>query len=386
MKKNWKQSILCLAVVLTLTGCNAKPEEKAETSDAETTTEATLVNPFSWQDVALSDVITLEQYQDLAFEITPYVIEEDDIDLYLDKMLENYASPEPITDRDVVENGDVANIDYEGKKDGVAFEGGTAQGYDLTIGSGSFIPGFEEGLVGVKVGETVDLPLTFPENYHSEDLAGAEVVFTVTVNSIGQMVNPELNDEFVTTLGIDDVTTEEQLRQFLEENIKESMEQANADQEKNMVIDKLMELAVIENMPEDLITRYYNRIENSLVNQAAAYGMELEAFIENYFGMTTDQYQTELQESANLAAKQMLICKYIAENENIEINDTEVDTKVETLYQDYGFETPDDFKNANDMEEFKDSLLTDKVFDYVREHCQIQHTEGISYVKEMMGL
>ena len=102
-----------------------------------------------------------------------------------------------ITDRTTAQSGDVANIDYVGKKDGVEFDGGSAQGYDLELGSGVFIPGFEDGVVGMEVGSTKDIPLTFPDNYGNADLAGADVVFTVTLNALKEATTPELTDEYV---------------------------------------------------------------------------------------------------------------------------------------------------------------------------------------------
>ena len=158
---------MMLFVALLLSGCGMKEEDMKYLKDFDP-----------------SKYVTLGEYKGMNITIPKTEVTDEDVDSYIDYLLSANESYVDITDRDVAQNGDVANIDYEGKKDGVAFDGGTAQGYDLNLGSGVFIDGFEDGVVGMKVGETKDLTLTFPDNYANEDLAGAEVVFTVTLNSI----------------------------------------------------------------------------------------------------------------------------------------------------------------------------------------------------------
>ena len=177
MKKKMAKVLVAGLVGLQLIGCSnqntANTEETQETQEVATeSTENTNVVPIYFKEINADEYVTLGDYKGLEVVNSTVTITDEDVDSYIEYMLS--MSPgelEEVTDRDVVENGDVANIDYVGTKDGVAFDGGTAQGYDLGIGTGSFIPGFEEGLVGVKKGETVDLNLTFPENYHSADLA-----------------------------------------------------------------------------------------------------------------------------------------------------------------------------------------------------------------------
>ena len=155
--------------------------------------------------------VTLGEYKGLQVTVTEPAVDDATLETELESVYFANVTAENggITDRAVAE-GDTINLDYEGKKDGVAFSGGTAAGASLTIGSGQFIAGFEEGLVGVKPGETVDLDLTFPEEYHSADLAGQAVVFTVTVNYIQPT---EMEDSVVAGMGIDNVTNLEELKQ-----------------------------------------------------------------------------------------------------------------------------------------------------------------------------
>ena len=189
-KKKFMVIALSALMAVSVIGCGTKSEDQASESTAQSEQKT--------YDVA--KYVTLPAYKNMDVTVSgTYEVTEDDVRDYVNNMCSYYPEYED-TDKTVVENGDCVDIDYEGKKDGVAFDGGTAQGYVLEIGSGTFIDGFEDGLIGVKVGETVDLNLTFPENYQSKELAGADVVFTVTVNKIVKKTETsyeDLTDEYV---------------------------------------------------------------------------------------------------------------------------------------------------------------------------------------------
>ena len=190
MKKKTLGLLAAILSVCMLAGCGAKDTGDGTGAATDAGTESTAL-----KDMDVDKYVTLGEYKGLAVSVDTVEVDEDEWDTLVNNVYYGNITAENggIMDR-AVETGDTVNIDYEGTKDGVAFDGGTAQGYDLTIGSGTFIPGFEDGLVGVKIGDTVDLPLTFPENY-TEELAGKDVVFTVTVNSVKRM--PELTDDLV---------------------------------------------------------------------------------------------------------------------------------------------------------------------------------------------
>ena len=292
MKRKIAKVLVAGLIGLQLIGCSN--ENKEEVKNTESTQESEIAGSMIYFDeIDAENNVTLGEY--LGVEVVNGVttVSDEEVDAYIEYMMSMYSNTEEVTDRDVVENGDVANIDYEGKKDGVAFEGGTAKGYDLTIGSGSFIPGFEEGLVGVKKGETVDIPLTFPENYHAEDLAGAEVVFTVTVNGIYQKVTSEFNDEFVAELAIEGVTTTEEYRSYLRTMMEDSYkEQAKQDMEVQ-VISIVTENAQVKEVPQGLIDKFYDINMNNMSYQASMYGMNLESFVSAYFGMDEEAFEAE---------------------------------------------------------------------------------------------
>ena len=183
--------LLILSLILSLTGCGGTGGSAGNAGGAAAASQS----ENSALDTAdLSKLVTLGQYKNLELSVNSAKVTQEDIDAQIENALSSEAEQVEVTNR-AVKEGDIVNIDYEGKKDGVAFDGGTAQGYDLTIGSGTFIDGFEDGLIGAKIGDTLDLNLTFPENYGAAELAGQDVVFTVKVNSIKEEKLPELTDE-----------------------------------------------------------------------------------------------------------------------------------------------------------------------------------------------
>ena len=292
MKNKLLKLLLVSALAVSLVGCGAKnTEESTEQVSTETVAEGEESSSdetsaaIYFKDIQVDDYVTLGEYKGLEVLQSKQEVTQQDIDNFIHYTLEGYSELQPITDRDVVENGDTANIDYEGKKDGVAFDGGTAAGQDLVIGSGTFIPGFEEGLVGVKVGETVELNLTFPEEYHSEELAGQSVVFTVTVNSISRHVDPELTDEFVAGLGIEGISTVDEFQEYAKKGLEDQALEDYNYNVKMQVLTLVINNAQIKEPPVELIEKYKNVTNSQMEYQASMYGVDLETFVAGYFGM-----------------------------------------------------------------------------------------------------
>lgn len=375
MKRKITLGLVMLLIALQMIGCsnqtkeNTNEETNAVTENAET---------IYLKDIAIGDNVVLGDYKNLEVVSNVTEITEEDVDSYIDYMLAMSPELVEVTDRDVVENGDVANIDYVGKKDGVAFDGGTAQGYDLGIGSGSFIDGFEEGLVGVKKGETVDLNLTFPENYGAADLAGAEVVFTVTVNAIYEEVAPEFNDEYVAGLGIENVATVEEYREYLKNMMVEAEEEYALQDVQTQIISMVTDNAVVTEVPQELIDRFYNVNINNMTYNAAMYGMDLENFVSAYYGMDAESFEAETLAAAEISANQALVCLAIAKEENLVVTDEEMEQKIEENYADYSYASADAFKEAVDLEEYRDSLLLNKVVDFLVENATITEVPEIT--------
>lgn len=346
-----------MAVVLTvsmLAGCGSSTDEKSLSS------------------IDLEKYVTsIGEYKGMELTGTKLEITDEYLESYIDYMLENSKEPHPVEGR-AVQDGDVVNIDYEGKKDGVAFEGGTAQGQDLEIGSGKFIEGFEEGLIGANVGDTVDLNLTFPDPYHNEELAGAAVVFTVTVNSISELIRPELTDEYVKSLGMEDCQNVEQFYDVVRQSLEDSATANYENELKTQITDQLMEICEFsEEVPEGLFQYYKEQIQTNFSNIAATAGMEVTDYVLQYFGMTEDQYETEVENGAANSARQAMACALIAKKEGITVTDEELKEKAEENYANFGYETLEDYMKEGNPEDYRDYLLTTRVLDFLMEKAVV---------------
>lgn len=285
---------------------------------------------------------------------------------YINYELSNHAQWTEITEERPAELGDTVNIDYEGKKDGVAFDGGTAQGFDLVLGSGSFIPGFEDGLVGVKAGETKDLNLTFPEEYHAPDLAGQQVVFTVTVNAIKEQKMPELTDEFVKELDVDCDTVEE-YEAYVDEVAVEVYEE-NLEQ---MIVDTLMPTCTFEEPPKAMVDQYYDRAVGKLSRVAAASNMSLETMITTYYGTTMAAFEEEARAGATLSCQEAIMMQAIANAEGITVTQEEVDAQLEEAAENSGYESVAALKADMGDDNYEDYVMCDKVLALLRENAVI---------------
>lgn len=221
-----------------------------------------------------------------------------------------------------MQNGDVANIDYEGKKDGVAFAGGTDKGYDLAIGSGSFIPGFEEQLVGVMPGETVDLDLTFPENYPEPTLAGQPVVFTVTVNGIAEtMEYDKITDADLARLGLS-YENKEALWEAGKTAVEQSAQQSFYASKTSAILNQIMSESTIKSTPEYLVEEQMQGIETymDLLSQKQV-GMNFEQYLNDVEQKSLAEFEAEIRPDCETTVKQYLISEALARAENIEITD-----------------------------------------------------------------
>ena len=319
-------------------------------------------------------VTSIGEYEGLELTGEKLEITDEYLESYVDYMLENSKEPVAVTGRPVQE-GDVVNIDYVGKKDGVAFEGGTAQGYDLEIGSGAFIDGFEDGLVGCNIGDTVDLNLTFPDTYHSEELAGQQVVFTVTVNAINELIRPELTDEYVKSLGVEDCQNVEEFYQAVRISLEDSANATYENELQTQITEKLMEICEFsDEVPEELFTYYREQIYANFENQAASMGMGLTDFVSLYYGMTEEQFEAEIDTGAANSARQAMACALIAQNEGLMVSDEELNASIEENYANFGFESVEAYMKDGNPEDYRNYLLTTKVLDFLMENAKITET------------
>lgn len=315
-------------------------------------------------EIKASDYVKLGEYKGI--EVTqaqPEVTDE-----YRDSYINYLLCLNP--DRGVTE-GDTVNIDYVGTLDGIAFDGGTASEQNLTIGSGQFIPGFEEGLVGVKIGETVELPLTFPEDYHAAEMAGKEVIFTVTINTIMASEPQELTDVYVQELDIG-LNTVEEYQQYVYDALYGDAVASYEEQVENAVVDVVYEQCEFtKEPPQAMVDRYVETLTSNLTSQAAAYGVTLDQLMKLYYGMKEEAYREEFRNQAVQSAKQYIMLKAIADAEGLQVSEEEFQTEMEALLENSGYETIEALKEALDAEGYKEYMMSMKVLDLLRENAVV---------------
>ncbi len=325
------------------------------------------------KDIKAEKYVTLGTYKGIEVSVADPAVTDADVEEQIAQIL-SQRKVEIEKDGDTVETGDTVNIDYAGYKDGVAFEGGTGS-TNLEIGSGSFIDGFEDGLIGHKPGETVSLDLTFPDPYElNPDLAGQPVVFEVTINSF--MGDPELDDAFVESLAIEECKTVEEFRDYVRNNLQLKADSSYDSALENEILTSLMTSSVFKELPEELTDRYYNVwLENSRM-QASMAGMTLSQFLALYRGIdiTTNAGLASAQEAGVSLAEQYVLFQAIADAEGIDVTDEEVDEELADTVQSYGYESVEDFKKNEDVEEFREYLMANKVMEFLKENAVVTYT------------
>ncbi len=339
-------------LILSLTGC-ANKNKNASGVDAE-------------------KYVTLTQDQYMGIEATKEAVEvtDEEIQARIDSTLESNKVKTDVTDR-AVQEGDIVNIDFMGTIDGEEFAGGTNEGYELEIGSNSFIDGFESGLIGHNAGETLTLNLTFPEDYSSTLYAGKDVVFDVTINSISTEILPEYTDEFVQSISEDYKTTAE-YTEYLKGVLQDEEETAAQQNAENSVWNQIVSNAVVSEIPQELIDKYYNMMNDTYEQYAESAGMELEDFISAYYGLDYAAYEQNVKEQAESIAKESLVIGYIADKEDIAVTDEELQEQAALYAAQYGYESGDAFLEATDQEAFKENLSNQKVLDFVLDNAVIK--------------
>ena len=324
-------------------------------------------------EINAADYVTLGEYKGIELTETTPPVSEDDVEQYINtNLLAEYTVMTPADDRTDVREGDTVNIDYAGYKDGVAFNGGTAAGSDLTIGSGAFIPGFEDGLIGSNVGDTVSLDLTFPENYPSAELAGASVVFEVTINSISIAEIPELTDELAQELDIGGCTTAQELRDYLYSNAESSYNSTLKDKLSTAVMANCI---FKEELPEKLVDRYYDILIEQMSVTASSYGMDLTTYMQSYYNMDEETYTGRLRENAQAMAQQFVMLQAIADAEDLNMTDEEKITAREEWAADYGYGSVDTLLEQMGEETCDEYLMADKVMEFLLENAIINTNE-----------
>ena len=279
----------------------------------------------------LKPTVKLGKYKGLGVKKDAVKVTKKEIDHEIEHIRSHYA--ENVVKDGEVANGDIAIIDFEGFKDGKAFDGGKGENYSLTIGSNTFIPGFEEQLIGMKKGEEKDINVTFPEDYHSEELKGAPVVFKVKVNDIKEIRIPELDKDFFDDLGMDGIDSKEKLEEQVKENIKV---RRDADAE-NKYIDELLEAAaknVEVDIPDVMIMEEQDRILKQYEENLRMQGLSLEQFYQ-FTNSDEAALKEQMKEEATKRVTYRLMLEEVANKEKIEITDEKANEEAEVLAKRY---------------------------------------------------
>lgn len=344
----------------------AEVTTEAETGEAaEAETEAPLVRP----EYTALDYVTLGEYKGLYLTLDPIEVTDQEVqeeiryNIQLAEMLEEYTEGE-------VQPGDIANIDYVGTLDGEAFDGGTSKGYDLEIGSGTFIDGFEDGLVGVAVGETVDLPLTFPEYYGSEELAGQDVIFTVTVNSIKRV--PELTDELVNELTEGEYTDVASYENSIYDSLFATAEANRENEIKNELFTLIYNNSETHDYPQEMVDYNVASMKSFYASYAEMYGVEYSDFLESFLGMTEEEFEEEAIAAVKQSLQQEMYLKAIAETEGMEVSDEDFAEGCEEMAAQYGYESGEDIIAAYGEDTLRASILQNMVMDLVYENAIVE--------------
>lgn len=284
---------------------------------------------------AVKPEVKLGDYKGLPIKKKATRVTQKDIDAEVERLQQRYADM-VVKEEGNVESGDTAVIDFEGFKDGVAFDGGKAESYPLEIGSGAFIPGFEDQLIGMAKEETKDINVTFPEDYQVAELAGQPVVFKVTVHEIKTKVLPEANDELIKEAKIKDVETMEDYRAYVKKNLSERKDRENEENFTNELLEKVVANAEVE-IPDAMIERETDEMVREITQRLSAQGFTLEQFAQ-VTGQDEEKIRAEVRQDAEKKVRVRLVLEAVAEAEQFEISDEEIDAELKAIADQYSMQ------------------------------------------------
>lgn len=313
------------------------------------------------------DYVTLGQYKALEVTVCSLDVTEDEIQQQFYDDCSSHDKLLQVTEGEVAE-GDVVNIDYVGSIDGVEFDGGTDKGVDLTIGSGTFIPGFEDGLIGAAIGKEINVNVTFPENYGNTDVAGKDAVFAVTVNFVKKA--PEMTDDIVAE--ISDHKTVDEYRKGVEEQLKADKEAQQNSDKINGILNQIYSASTINGYPEEVVNYRTAQMKAYYTQIAEQSDMTLADFLSNQLQMTEEQFDQQCPAVIKQSMIQELLLKAVAESENMEISDEEYEAGIEKYIKSTGAESKETLLSQYTEAEIRRSLIMDKALDFLKENTTVK--------------
>ena len=308
--------------------------------------------------------VKLGEYKGLKVEKETATVSAEEVENHINSLLQEYA--ELAIKDGKVEEGDIAIIDFEGFKDGVAFDGGKGENYSLTIGSHSFIPGFEEGIIGMSKGEEKELKLTFPKDYMSEELKGQKVVFKVKVNEVKSRIIPKLDEEFFADLGMDDIKTKEDLEKSIKEEILAEKNHELEHKFEDDLLDKAannMEMSLADELIED----EKNAMYQDLVKRMSMQGINEELYLK-YTNSTKEDILSKMTEEATRRLKYRYLLMAIIKEEKLKVSDKDLDKKVSDLAKQYNMTNEEVKRELGNIEYLRSDMLFQKAIDLLKEN------------------
>lgn len=386
MKKRVVMTALLLAVSIAAAGCKQKSEEtngtdtQTENSQTEQNTDGKEENETDTEeeapttaelmaDIDVTKCVTLGEYKGITVEKTIESVTDEDVENEIQTALENY--PVEVSGRSAQE-GDTVNIDYVGRMDGEEFEGGSDQGADLRLGSGQFIDGFEDGLIGASKGETRTLNLKFPDGYTAE-LSGKDVEFTVTVNAIKAPLE-EATDEWVAA-NIEGYYTLEEYKNHIRSEQEETNKQSAEEQVKYTAWTKVVDGCTINEYPETLVEMGRNMYVQQAEMYAQYSSMELSDFIEAA-GLTQEEFETNADEYGKSIAAQALVNQAICDAEGFAIGDEAYQAALQDMLTQYGCDTAEDLYSRYGRDNVEQSIMLDRVTQLILENAVIEEVSA----------
>jgi len=303
--------------------------------------------------------VELGEYKGIEVEDQAVFVSEEDVNAELTKMQERHAELVVLEEGEAAQEGDTAIIDFEGFKDGVAFPGGKGENHSLVLGSGSFIPGFEEQVIGMKKGEEKEINVTFPEEYHSEELAGQPAVFKVKVNDIKRKVLPELDDEFAKD--VSEFDTLDELKKDIEATLLKRKEEERKRYIENTVVTKAAEAAQVE-IPQGMIRTEVDNMLRDYDMRLRQQGLNLDLYYQ-FTGQTEEQLREQMKADAEIRVRNFLVLEAIAKAENLTVSDEEFEeelAKLAEMYQRSVDEIRAIFTANGTIDDLRNDLLTRK--------------------------
>ncbi len=313
-------------------------------------------------EVALKPAVTLGEYKGLEVEKTEVSVSEEEVDKEIERERENNSRMIDIDDR-AVQDGDMIKLDFEGFVDGEAFAGGKGEDYPLTIGSGSFIPGFEEQLVGAKIGEDVEVNVTFPENYQAEELQGKPAVFKCKVKEIRVKELPELDDEFAQDVSEFDTLAE--YKDDIRAKLLEKKTQDAKNEKQNKVVEKAVANASME-IPDAMVDEQVRRMADDFTRRIESQGLSVQQYMQ-FSGQTPEQMLDQMKPEAVKRIQNSLVLEAIAKAEGIEISDERLDEEIAKMAESYKMETDKlkEIMGDYEKEQMKNDLAIQAAVDLV---------------------